>query len=290
VTPGTVTSHFLMVHNLHAAWNHAINTPMWSVATEWDIYFVFPLLLLPVWRRFGIGALVTAAAVISVVPQLFGPWIDWAAPWFILLFALGMAAAAFSCDPGLTPQRRSRLRWWSGLLAILCVPLFLGCYALKGVIHGRWPVWYQLAADTTFGLDATCFIIFCATQPRPAEQAQGERVSPVVKLAQSPVAVTLGRFSYSLYLVHWPVLVLARGWMNRLGFSLPATLVGMFLMTGPAVAVAYGFYLLFERPFLASRKPRELPAGTPFVSEQRLNGLAPANIAGDLVPSPAAGV
>jgi peptidoglycan/LPS O-acetylase OafA/YrhL len=290
LTRGTVTSHFLMVHNLRAAWNHAINTPMWSVATEWDIYFVFPLLLLPVWRRLGIGALISVAAVVSIVPQLFVPLIDWAAPWFILLFALGMAAAAVSCDPALTPQRRGEMRRWSGLGAVLCVPLFLGCYAVRGLIHGRWPVLYQIAADTTFGLDAACLIIFCATQPHFAEQEKGERVSPVVKFAQSPIAVTLGRFSYSLYLVHWPILVLARGWLDRLGVSVGATIVAMFLMTGPAVAIAYGFHLLFEKPFLTSGKPRELPAGTPFPGP-RSGGASPASIAGELrAPGPAPGI
>jgi peptidoglycan/LPS O-acetylase OafA/YrhL len=285
VDRGTVVSHLLMVHNLKPAWNHAINTPMWSVATEWDIYFVFPLLLLPVWRRFGVGSLVAVGAVLAVVPQMFGvPFIDWAAPWFVLLFALGMAAAAVSCNPALTPARRQVLRRWSGIGAVLLVPLFLGCYELKSVIYGRWPVWYHLAADITFGLDSTCLIIFCATQPRRAEQEQGQRVSPVVRLAQSGVAVGLGRFSYSLYLVHWPILVLAHGWMDRLGFSVHATAAAMLLMTVPAVAIAYGFYLLFERPFLAVRKVREMPAGTPLASEPRSGGRATAivNFGADL--------
>ena len=266
----TVGSHLLMVHNFWDSWNHAINTPMWSVATEWDIYFLFPLLLLPAWKRFGSTALLSVAAVLSVVPQMFGrPFIDWAAPWFILLFAMGMAAAAFSSKPGLTPQRRTLLRRWSGCLAVACIPIFLACYALKSVIYGRWPVWYHIAADTTFGLEAMCVILFCVTQPRAVEQQAPAHIALVTRVAQSPVAVALGRFSYSLYLVHWPILVLAHAWMVRLGFSIRTTVVGMLLMTVPTVAVAYGFYLLFERPFLATRKTRELPAGTPLASEAR---------------------
>jgi peptidoglycan/LPS O-acetylase OafA/YrhL len=293
VSKGTVISHLLMAHNLHDSWNHAINTPMWSVATEWDIYFLFPLLLLPFWRRLGIRGLIAVAAVTALVPQMYAPFIDWAAPWFILLFALGMAAAAVSCDPALTPSRRRALRQGSGIAAILLVPLFLACYACKSLIYQHSHVWYQIAADVTFGLDATCLIIFCATQPRIAEQQQGERVSPIVKLAQSGMAVGLGRFSYSLYLVHWPVLVLARGWMDRLGFSAPATVAAMLLMTGPAVAIAYGFYLLFERPFLAVRKVRELPAGTTLLSDPRPGGRATAmvNLGADLASAePAPGI
>ena len=43
----------VFVHNWNFDWVYRINGPMWSVATEWQIYFLFPLLLLPLWRRVG---------------------------------------------------------------------------------------------------------------------------------------------------------------------------------------------------------------------------------------------
>jgi peptidoglycan/LPS O-acetylase OafA/YrhL len=49
----TLIAHLLLLHNVNADWNHAINGPMWSVATEWQIYFVFALVLLPIQRKFG---------------------------------------------------------------------------------------------------------------------------------------------------------------------------------------------------------------------------------------------
>ena len=251
---GTVVSHLLMVQNLAPAWNHAINTPMWSVATEWDLYFAFPLLLLPVWRRFGVAALLGVAAVAAIVPQLFAkPFLDWAAPWFVLLFAMGMAAAAVSCDPRLTPERQSRLRRWAGWSTILLVPVFLGCYGLKSFLYHRWSVGYYLATDITFGMDAAFLILFCATQ------APGRLASPVVRLAQTPVALLSGRFSYSLYLIHWPMLALARGWMTRLGWGIDATVAGMFLATIPTIGLAYLFYRVFEKPFVSAKKRPAAP-------------------------------
>ena len=55
LNPGDLISHLLLVHNLSSAWFHQINAPLWSVATEWQIYFLLPLILLPLFRRAGIA-------------------------------------------------------------------------------------------------------------------------------------------------------------------------------------------------------------------------------------------
>src|SRR5476651_781661 len=77
---GSVASHLLMVHNWFAAWNNSINLAMWSVATEWQIYFFFPLLLLPVWRRAG-AVCILVGAVVGLLPHFLLPTdrnLDWA--------------------------------------------------------------------------------------------------------------------------------------------------------------------------------------------------------------------
>ena len=53
VSLGALVSHLLLVHNFSEHWIWSINPPLWSVAVEWQIYFAFPLVLLPIRRRFG---------------------------------------------------------------------------------------------------------------------------------------------------------------------------------------------------------------------------------------------
>src|SRR5579875_3373423 len=52
VPMGTL-AHILLLHNL-TPHGYKIDPPMWSVALEWQIYFLFPFLFLPLWRRFGL--------------------------------------------------------------------------------------------------------------------------------------------------------------------------------------------------------------------------------------------
>ncbi len=57
-----VISHLLLVHNFGEHTYITINSPMWTIATEWQMYFLFPLLLLPIWWRSGLLMLVIMGA------------------------------------------------------------------------------------------------------------------------------------------------------------------------------------------------------------------------------------
>src|SRR3712207_3890082 len=82
-----VVSHIFLVHNLHKAWIYGIDPPMWNVAVEWQIYFLFPLVLLPIWRRFGTVVCLALSFAIGLAPHvLLNGYLDWSFPWFIGLF------------------------------------------------------------------------------------------------------------------------------------------------------------------------------------------------------------
>jgi peptidoglycan/LPS O-acetylase OafA/YrhL len=63
--------------------------------------------------------------------------------------------------------------------------------------------------------------------------------------------VTLGTFSYSLYLIHGPLIMVAAAALARVhaGTALSALVYGALIPL--VVALAYAFYRVAERPFLS---------------------------------------
>ena len=107
--------------------------------------------------------------------------------------------------------------------------------------EGTWP------SDVLVGLATTCLLIHGAQKSAVA--------SGVVRLLSARPLVAIGTFSYSLYLVHHPVLQLASGVVRHLHLdSVPSFMLFVTVGGGGAVAVAYTFFLAFERPFLVHRK------------------------------------
>lgn len=259
-SPGVIVSHLLLIHNFDPGWHSKIDYPMWSVATEWQIYFLFPLLLLPVRRRLGTTAAVLAAFLVGLVPlALFFNRFSGVCPHFLGLFALGMAASDlnFSTRPGLA-RWRERLPW-GGLAAALGSAL-----VLVSLRHSDWFL-FVAAKDIVVGAATACLLVFCTRHLTRALETDGlpsGHAPLVLRLMESRAAVGLGAFSYSLYLVHAPVLAVCQSVLRPLALS---PTVSLALMLGVAVPLAllcsYVFHLAFERPFLnraggaAGRRP-----------------------------------
>lgn len=241
-TPGILLSHLFLVHNLRAGWIYAIDVPLWSVATEWQIYFLFPLLLLPLLRRFGLAAAVAGAFAVGLGLHFAAPRFDAAAPWFLGLFALGMAGAALS-GPS-RPGRTGPVRWglWAGFFAAISAAAHLRLlYHHRDI--GAWES--SFPSDILVGLATACFLVHCAKSATVFWGLRG---------FQSRPAAALGGFSYSLYLVHSTALGAAQCVLLLLHLS-PAWAAAALLLLGLPLSVgaSYLFYLAFERPFLSSR-------------------------------------
>lgn len=101
-SPSNLLAHLLVLHNLNRDWICSYCVPFWSVAPEWEFYFLLPAILLPLWRRFGVGVMVGVALLLTTAPHFLLPPscnLDWTLPWLFALFALGSAAAAWSVPP-----------------------------------------------------------------------------------------------------------------------------------------------------------------------------------------------
>jgi peptidoglycan/LPS O-acetylase OafA/YrhL len=240
---GPVLSHLLLVHNLFPAWVFRINGPLWSVATEWQIYFFLPFLLLPLWRRRGPLLTVVVAFALGYLPLLVAPAIAHAAlPWYLGLFALGMVAAGISAAPRPLERRlRSAIPWASATVVLL------GICAVGGLALAK--VWFRWkpVTDALVGLTTATLLIHCHQAPS----------SRAARLLSSPRAVGLGHFSYSLYLTHLPVVAGTYFVVRSLPLGPVAHVAAMLVVsTAAALAVAYAFHRLVERRFMRTR-PRQ---------------------------------
>jgi peptidoglycan/LPS O-acetylase OafA/YrhL len=240
---GPIATHLLLVHNLFPAWVYKINGPLWSVATEWQIYFFFPLLLLPLWRRAGLVATLAVAFALGCAPIWFAPSIaSKAIPWYLGLFALGMCAAGIGFSERPFERRLLDGVPWKIVLGVLVACCLVGTTLL---IH-KWFVWMP-ASDTLVGA-ATAAALVAYT--RDATRAVG-RLPLMLRAFDSPLMVGVGRFSYSLYLTHLPVVAMCYLVLKRFGLAPAIEMLVMIVVSFPiSLAAAYGFYRVFERRFV----------------------------------------
>ncbi|MFN6514669.1 MAG: acyltransferase family protein [Nostoc sp. CreGUA01] len=236
-----VLSHLLLVHNLSETTYITINSPMWSIPIEWQMYFLFPLLLLPIWRRFGLLILAIIAFVIGLIPiYLFNGFLEQTNPWLLGIFCLGMAAAdiGFSQKPKLVAMRNS-LPW--GWLAIIFT-----CIAFI-------TEWRQLGLHIWINQSFAGLAFACLFISLTKSIIDGKQPSLTLRILQHPWAIALGTFSYSLYLTHGPVLVFVRYLLFYLPISPDMFAAASYLLgTALSLMIAYLFYLFFERPFMSN--------------------------------------
>ena len=246
-----ILGHLFLLHDLFPQLAGNLDPPMWSVATEWQIYFVFPFLLLPVWRRFGNAVTLGAALFIGLGPHLiFGLPTDVGPPWYITLFTFGMLAAVLCFSNQPHQQKIGQKIPWGAAAGIFCV-FWLICV----VIHLNWND-YRWISELLVGAAAVSLI---AAYARLLIQGTAKPLPLGLRLLSSRWATSLGTFSYSIYLVHFPVIYTADMILRSLHAPFPIRFAVLFAGAVPlAVALAYLFHLAFERRFMTEfEKPKQ---------------------------------
>ena len=219
-TGETVVVYGLMLQDLFVA--PTPNGAFWSLAVEVELYAVFPLLVF-LRRRLGAAALIGLAVAFALLAGTPYEGVNRLFPNLLPAFAGGVLGAS---------ARPARAKWWSLLTA---API-----AAVLVVHG--PAW---AAHHYFWLDL-------AVVPSMVFFLIAVRTGWLRRMLDSAPLRSLGSFSYSLYLIHLPIVMVVG---RKLGQSFWITLaVGLPL----SVLCAWIFAKVFERPFRSSGQVQSL--------------------------------
>jgi peptidoglycan/LPS O-acetylase OafA/YrhL len=248
----SILANLLMLQDMLPRLN-VFNVPLWTVAIETKIYLLFPLLICT-YRRFGLGSMLFVACAIgyalTATAAVVAPSADLGhvCLWYVALFGMGMSAAFMTA-------RQSSVQ--SNKLTVLCMVLSGG---ISLALLRQFPVTAagENAAfvphlpyiDSAVGAFTASFLYWITRNSGRFEGAN----RAVAVLSWRPL-VFVGGFSYSLYLVHYPLVSYAGVFATRVvGMTQPSQrAILLFGLALPLIVFsAYLFYLAFERPFLSS--------------------------------------
>lgn len=233
-------AYVFLIQTFSATTIGSINGSFWTIALEAQLYVMFPVLLW-IYKRRGLKGVILAGLATSTVWGIFSklyishypssplaPVLDHNFPGRWIEFIAGMTAASLVHHPRPNQSRGAVLVVLATLpLCILSLPL-------------RWS---GTISPLVWGAGFAAVIVLLARMPHSV-YAFGKPLS---------LLVNLGTISYSFYLIHQPVLLLAAPLVHRWHLSIVPTFLFSLIVGVPFTAsLAYVFFICFERPFLRS--------------------------------------
>ncbi len=241
------------------------NGAFWSIAVEAQLYVVLPLMLVLV-RRVSAAAMLAVVSASVVLVGILAPSVSAIekllrlTPQFAVLFAMGVIAAGVISSS----QRTKRLPWpW--FAAVTAVPV-LATIVVAGSV---WTLDHLFWVDMLLGIPVA-LLLAAATIGRPV---------PLVRALDTMPIRSLGSFSYSLYLIHAPIVVVvyARIVAPHVSAGVPAFLATAAIAGTLSVVAARLFAAMFEIPFQRHRSLDTLRAA----ARKRLARLRLSHIEAD---------
>jgi peptidoglycan/LPS O-acetylase OafA/YrhL len=219
----------------------------WSLGIEEQFYLLWPLILLLVVRFLpGRRRLLFALTVLTAASFAAGLWLTFQdQPWAFFglptraweLAVGGIVAVVALNRESVLPPRVGAAVGWAGVVGVLVAAFTFSETTPFPGIAAALPV------------VATAAVILSGTGPSP--------YAPAAILSIRPL-LFVGTISYSLYLVHWPLLVIPQA---TVGFERPLPLWATLSLSLTAVPVAWALYRWVETPardahWLTASRPR----------------------------------
>lgn len=230
--------HLLFLHNCFPSTSWTINGSFWSLGLEMQLYLVFPLVLLFI-RRQGIVRCLAATLALAVVWQ----WLAWKKVGYPTDF--GLVSATYYALPGrlfefvcgavaamLVARRDPELTRRAGQCAVVLLVVALLVTGEQTSQFGCWvdSLWGATFAATLVGLGLSNDAPWLARPPFRA-------------------LTSLGVVSYSVYLLHQPLLQIAAYKLTRLGLPYLVLLpVALGIVLPFLVSAGRVFYRFVEAP------------------------------------------
>jgi peptidoglycan/LPS O-acetylase OafA/YrhL len=248
-------AHALLIHPLFPTTFYELNGAYWSLGLEWQLYLSMPILIWGI-RRFGIKPTVTAAVVCNILygltlglmishgviagggllakivlpNQLLGRWAE---------FAFGMVAAELYVT-GQISHLMSRAKF----LIPLLIPAFLVAALLPG-LHGL-----VIGAGRHIMYGLVFFSLLCLVL--------GSN-NVVARVASWKPLVVLGTMSYSLYLVHQPMVQSMAYVIHTNAHTSPQwTFLAVFALIPVIFVTAWILFYTVERRTLSAKRSKQM--------------------------------
>jgi len=258
VTARNLTAHLLLIQNVYGG--SKINAPLWTVSVEWWIYFLFPVLVF-FWRSLGATVMTMSTIVLSYFCYfaLAHTKLSGLTCHYVGLFTLGMLSAAVSQGQGPKWLPAKESRHWL-LLAIVPIAVNIALRLRYGQV---WANNNLGLVDFISGIGSACLLVVVAQNLHAPSRILREALS------RRPL-VALGKFAYSVYLIHFPLLqVIWQYGISHLHVGKPIALAALVVIGCPVtVGLCYLFHLVFELPFMANfrnEKPVQVAPGAVLV-------------------------